>query len=117
MYTLILSGPNDKRAQAVSVLKQVGVQVEESTVNVKSSRGPIAKKDYHYELDGDSFITAYTEFNDNGESAAISAVAPLGWTPQGHWQTEGQPWANRKSDQLNELEELKTKLRAAGIDV
>lgn len=120
MYTLVLSGPNDKRAQVVSVLKQVGAQVEESIVNVKSSNGPVALKDYDHELDsndGDSFITAQTEFDDtSGESPAVKAVEPFGWVPRMHWETVGK-WSNRKSEQVNELEELKAKLRAAGIDV
>lgn len=105
LLTIVLSGPATRRPQALAALKQVSADVEDS--------------DYPHGFEpgnGESFITCHLADVD----AAARAVEALGWSLRSHWEKTG-PWKKADgidmADPLVELEKLKSKLRAAGINL
>jgi hypothetical protein len=114
-YTMVLSGPIDRRPQAVSMLRQAGTKVEESNVTVQSRVGPVALHSYDHGFetaDGEGWVTAL------GDLDMVRSVEPLGWVIRAHWEDTGE-WkkvgALDVPDPLTELARLRSQLRAAGV--
>src|SRR6185437_586932 len=116
METVVLSGPDERVSQARSMLQQKGFRCEDSLDQVRSNRGPVAKRDYNHgfeQADGEGFVTCHGTVDD------WRVVEPLGFRLRMHWTagTEGA-WDNPKSpqrDPVRELDELKAHLRAQGL--
>jgi hypothetical protein len=113
VLTLVLSGPVTARSQTEQALRQQGVTVEDGN-------------DPHG-WDGTDpavgFITAHDP-DDGDVDRAVVAVEPFGWALRSHWSRTGD-WQKVPGvgspvavpDPLDELEKLKSRLRAAGIDL
>lgn len=109
MLTIVLSGAASSRPQAVAVLRQAGLDVEESD------------HPHGFEpADGETFVTAHGGDLDG----AVRAVEPLGWVLRSHWEATGS-WSKIGNggspvavpDPIAELNRLKAQLRARGFDL
>ena len=116
METVVLSGPVERAPQARAMLQQKGFRVETSIEQVRSNRGPVAKRDYNHGFeqdDGEGFVTCQGDVDD------WRVVEPLGFRLRMHWNTGSEgDWSNLRGaqrDPFRELDEMKAHLRALGI--
>jgi hypothetical protein len=101
--TVVISGPDATRAQAVAQLRQAGHTVD-----------PIESRHGFDALPEHSFITVHAGHPDQ----AAAVVDHLGWSLRSHWASTGE-WKklghDEASDALKELAKLKAQLRANGM--